>query len=104
MMEPVALAQIKAHLRLDANATGEDDYLLALITAARRSVELHINRSMMTAGEMQPDDLRAACQALLLIVGHWYANREAVVVGSTATALPIAVEWLLKPLVKWSTD
>ncbi|QUS40580.1 phage gp6-like head-tail connector protein [Tardiphaga alba] len=36
-------------------------------------------------------------QAILLLVGHWYANREAVVVGSTVAELPLAVRGLLFP-------
>lgn len=102
--EPVSLEQIKEHLRLGAGATNEDDFLRSLIMAARRAVELRTRRTIMGLDEMKPDDLIVACQAMKLLVGHWYANREAAVVGATATELPIAVEWLLKPLVKWSTD
>lgn len=36
-------------------------------------------------------------QALLLLVGHLYENREAVVVGSNAIKLPMAVDWLVMP-------
>ncbi|MBY6275383.1 head-tail connector protein [Symbiobacterium thermophilum] len=34
-------------------------------------------------------------QAILLIVGHWYANREDAVVGTVITRLPMAAEALL---------
>jgi uncharacterized phiE125 gp8 family phage protein len=36
-------------------------------------------------------------QAALLLVGHWYQNREAVNVGNITSALPFAVEALLAP-------
>lgn len=36
-------------------------------------------------------------QAILLMVGHWYANREASVIGVTVADLPLAVDALLAP-------
>ena len=41
-----------------------------------------------------PEPIR---QALLLLVGHFYENREAVVVGQTPTDLPLGVDALLFP-------
>lgn len=43
-----------------------------------------------------PADIRAAA---LLIIGHLYENREAVVIGATATELPMGVNLLLAPYV-----
>ena len=39
---------------------------------------------------------RAARQAILLLVGHWYAHREAV--GEAAVELPLGVQSLIAPL------
>lgn len=56
------------------------------------------------AGYAQLDDENAweapenIQQAVLLLVGHWYENREAVVVGDSATdELPLSVSALLDP-------
>jgi uncharacterized phiE125 gp8 family phage protein len=35
--------------------------------------------------------------AILLLVAHWYRNREAVVIGQSAVNLPFAVDALLQP-------
>ncbi len=43
----------------------------------------------------------AIVQAVLLIVGHWYRNREDVVTGTIATQLPMAAEALLSPYRLW---
>ena len=43
--EPVALADMKAHLRL--TLTDDDAYILALITAARRAIESHYALALM---------------------------------------------------------
>lgn len=42
-------------------------------------------------------------QAALLLAGHWFANREAVVTGTIATELPLGVEWLLHDFRVWLT-
>jgi uncharacterized phiE125 gp8 family phage protein len=34
-------------------------------------------------------------QAILLLVGHWYENREAVNIGNIVNTLPLAVDALL---------
>ena len=46
------------------------------------------------AASAVPDTLKAAIK---LLVGHLYENREAVVVGTTVSKLPLAVESLLWP-------
>jgi uncharacterized phiE125 gp8 family phage protein len=43
---------------------------------------------------------QAIRQAILLLVGHWYANREAVGAGTLAP-LPMAVDALLAPYRNW---
>lgn len=40
-------------------------------------------------------------QAMLLLIGHLYENREAVAVGHTVTQLPLAVDALLAPWRVW---
>lgn len=37
----------------------------------------------------------ATKQALLLLIGHWYENREEVVIGKTALEMPMAAKSLL---------
>jgi uncharacterized phiE125 gp8 family phage protein len=50
------------------------------------------------AGYGEAEDVpQALRQAILLLVGHWYANREAVNVGNITTALPMSVEALVAP-------
>ena len=44
------------------------------------------------AGEGVPDDLR---QAILLLIGHWYENRESVNIGNIVNELPFTVEAIL---------
>ena len=39
-------------------------------------------------------------QAVLLLIGHWYNNREATLIGVSGSSLPLAVEFLLNPF-RW---
>ncbi len=45
-----------------------------------------------------PEAIKAAMK---LLIGHWYQNREAVIVGTIAQDLPMAVAALLWPFKAW---
>jgi uncharacterized phiE125 gp8 family phage protein len=47
------------------------------------------------AGEASAPE--AIQQAIRLAVAHWYANREAAVVGASVQALPLAFDALIAP-------
>ncbi|MGF6392162.1 head-tail connector protein [Pseudomonas plecoglossicida] len=93
------LATVKMHLRVDGDE--EDALIDGYVEAAKAHVEQHCDRKLVDADPVEPDEMgltRDVEQAILLLVGHWYANREAVVVGSSgagATAMPLAVDRLL---------
>lgn len=93
------LVKTKLHLRVDGEE--EDGLISGYIEAAKAHVEQHCDRKLVETDPVEPAEMgltRDVEQAILLLVGHWYANREAVVVGSSgsgATALPLAVDRLL---------
>lgn len=51
--------------------------------------------------EMPAQQRAAAETAVKLLVGHWYEHREAVVTGTIATELPMAVDMLVGAL-RWA--
>lgn len=100
------LATVKLHLRV--TEPDEDDLIGVYALAAEEFAMQFLGRNVYatqlaldTAAEVAPASpivINAAIQAaLLLIVGHLYANREDVVVGVSATQLPNGAQYLLQP-------
>lgn len=101
---------IKQHVRLEPDFEDDDTLLDTYSNAARRMVENHTGRTLYATATEIPKDSEGnvtdenalvldddITTAMLLLIGHWYANREAVALGAIATDLPMAVEALIKP-------
>lgn len=98
----IDLAMVKTHLRVRHDH--DDDYIQVLIDAAAQSFNDQTNRTLIATDGALPDPVgnslkptKAIQQGILLLVGHWYVNREDVVIGTIATALPKATEYLWRP-------
>lgn len=88
--ELVPLATIKLHLRVDDDT---EDGLIELYAESALAWALwYCDNPTLEAIDSFPASFKAA---LLLLIGHSYANREAVVTGTIASTLPMAVESLL---------
>lgn len=70
---PVTLAEAKAHLRVDGDT--DDTYIGRLLVAATQWVESETRVSLAETESGQVPELLK--QAILLLVGHLYENREA---------------------------
>lgn len=98
------LETLRGQCRIDDDNTGEDSLLLLYFGAARKKAENLTNRKLYDnkadVPETDPyglvieDDILLA---LLLLVGHWYENREQVNVGNVVTSFPFGFESLLEP-------
>lgn len=62
------------------------------IAGYTRVISATSSPELVVDGPGVPDDLR---QAILLLVGHWYENRESVVIGQLPAELPMAVEAII---------
>ncbi len=90
------MTTVKMHLRVDGDE--EDALIGSYLEAAKAHVEQHCDRQLVDADPLEPEQMgltRDVEQAILLLVGHWYSNREAVVVGGAPSAVPLAVDRLL---------
>lgn len=102
----IELITVKTHCRIDDDDTSEDDLLTIYIGAAKRHVENFTRRTLYATNTdpgfesdedrlLLDDDVRTA---MLLLVGHWFANREAVS-DKSLSEIPLAVNALLQPWV-----
>lgn len=101
----INLETVREHCRIDADDTSEDSLLTIYIGAAKRHIEKWTRRNLYETNAdagfdtdedrlLLDDDIRLV---VLLLVGHWYENREASVTGVSVSTLPLAVESLLQP-------
>ena len=95
------LATVKLHLRVDDSA--EDALIGLYVTAAEESAMQFLGRTIYATELAQGLDtagivINPAIQAaLLLIVGHLYANREDVLAGVSVAQLPNGSQYLMQP-------
>ncbi|MEH6641401.1 head-tail connector protein [Vreelandella glaciei] len=96
---------IKQQCRIEQDESEEDALLETYANAARRYVENYTDRPLFETQEaadlseseyplVLDEDITVA---MLLMIGHWYINREAVVIGTITATLPLAVESILWP-------
>jgi uncharacterized phiE125 gp8 family phage protein len=62
------------------------------IRGDRNSIEIIYKAGYGTAASDVPQNVK---QAMLLLIGHWYENREPVIVGTIIRNMPLAVQSLL---------
>lgn len=104
-MEFLELSVVRGHCRIDDDFTDDDNLLVIFTGAAARYVQTWTRRTLYKTSDepgfdddvdrlLLNDDIRTA---MLLLIGHWYANREAVNIGNITSEVPLAVEALLQP-------
>lgn len=93
VIEAVDVIQIET-LRLQCEIDHEDHDMLL-----RQYCQAALDYCLFTCDEPLIDTAEKVparlIQATLMLVAHWFANREAVVTGTITTQVPLAVESLL---------
>lgn len=94
----VDLATAKAHLNL--TTTDDDALVTRLIAVAQGWFESQLGYTIATE---YPDEVPAPLDhGVLLMVGHYYANREATLAGVISAPLPMGVADIVNDYRKWS--
>lgn len=99
---------VKLHLRLEVDDDTEDAYLQHLIDSAVDAFCTFSNRTLVAGNATLPDPVGNALkitntilQGALLLIGHWYENRESVTVGVSGSELPMSTNRLWAPY-RWA--
>lgn len=89
----ITLEQAKKHLNIDESFKDDDLYILDLITTAEDAVSVHTGKPFK---DVAIDGVipSALVQAVLLMVGNLYANRESVAY-SAVNKVPYSYEYLI---------
>lgn len=92
---PVTLEEAKRQCRVDFDE--DDELLCAYLTAAREWVEGFLNKPLIPNEEDSAsiEVKQTWKQAILLLVGHWYANRESTSTLASLKEIPFGVKDLL---------
>lgn len=102
-MSWVDIKLFKQHVRAD-DFSDDDDYMLHLLETAEAWVLRETNRTeselVGQGGGKIPPPLR---QAVMLLAGHWYNQREAVA-GVQMHEVPYTLKALVKPYIKLVDD
>jgi hypothetical protein len=90
----ITLDQAKKHLNLEPDFVEDDEYILGLISMAEQAVRVHVNEDFDTLAEKNGGCLPAPLsQAMLLMIGNMYQNREPL--GTRNAALPFNYQYLI---------
>lgn len=89
----ILLSDAKKHLNVDEFFHDDDEYIRLLIESAESAVEKHIDKELKDCLKKGVLD-KTLRQAILLMVGNWYANREGIAY-STPHQIPQSIEYLI---------
>lgn len=78
-MKYLTLKLIKKHLNLDEDFTADDSYLEVLGGAVEDAIEKNVDEPLSILAEKNGGELPLALQqAMLLLLGTYYSNRESI--------------------------
>lgn len=74
----IYIDDVKHHLNIDKDFQDDDNYIMSLTEVAERVVEKDIDTRLSDLEDEDGDIPSPLKQAMLLLIGNFYANRESV--------------------------
>ncbi|AEO73838.1 head-tail connector protein [Pseudomonas aeruginosa] len=98
----IDVEEVKAHLRV--RHSQDDQYIQDLVADSVDAFNARTNRTLIGPGEPLPEPVGNAIRmtgsirrGALLLIAHWYSNRESAVIGTITSELPMATQYLWEP-------
>ncbi len=93
-MSYITLDQAKKHLNIESGFTDDNIYIESLISVAELAVSEYCNSGLSgyTGSTEMPVTVY---QATLLLIAHYYVNREIIRFGNISAEIPYAFKFLL---------
>ncbi|MEN8544058.1 head-tail connector protein [Pseudomonas aeruginosa] len=98
----IDLSVAKEHLRV--RHSQDDQYIQGLITDAVEVFNARTNRTLLAPDDPLPDPVGNSIRmtgsirrGALMLIAHWYSNRESAVIGTISSELPMATQYLWEP-------
>ncbi|MCL3027822.1 head-tail connector protein, partial [Klebsiella pneumoniae] len=98
----IDLSVAKEHLRV--RHSQDDQYIQGLITDAVEAFNARTNRTLLAPDDPLPDPVGNSIRmtgsirrGALMLIAHWYSNRESAVIGTITSELPMATQYLWEP-------
>ena len=90
----ILLEQAKAHLNIEKDFNEDNEYIIHLIQVAEDAISKRIDKKLSdcvdpTTGYLE----KSIIQSILLLIGQFYANREAAS-PTSVNEIPIGFEYL----------
>lgn len=97
----ITVEQIKQHLYIDFEA--DDAVLEEMINTAEAIIEkyLNVNLTELVVNDELPYPIK---QAIKIMVGNLYANRESVAFNAIPYKIPFSYEYLLQPYKNYKRE
>ena len=96
-MAELTASEIKTYCRIDEDV---DDELMGLyLPAAENYLDAAIDNKQVLGYDVPQYRL-----LVLMLINHWYNNRDSVAVGTTVTEMPFMWRILMQQLQNWSEE
>lgn len=90
----IQLYEIKKHLNINEDFHDDDEYLVSLEEVAEKVVETNIDTKLVKLEDGDGEIPSPLKQAMLLLIGNFYANRESVAFAMS-TEVPHSYRYLI---------